>query len=63
MSPFLFTIVMNEFTREIQDEIPWCMLCVDDIVLIDETKEGINTKLKRWRHALEVEGRILTLLI
>jgi len=26
LSPLLFTIVMNEFTRGIQDEIPWCML-------------------------------------
>jgi len=63
LTPFLFTIVMDELTRGIQDKIPWCMLFADDIVLIDETKEGINTKLKRWRHALEVEDRILTLLI
>ena len=51
LSPFLFTIVMNKLTKGIQDEIPWCMLFVDDIVLINETREGANTKLKRWRKA------------
>jgi len=38
---------MDELIRGIQDEIPWCMLFVDDVVLIDETREGVNTKLER----------------
>ena len=32
------------------------MLFADDIVLIDETSEGVNTKLERWRDTLEVKG-------
>ena len=40
---------MDELTRGIQDELPWCMLFVDDIFLIDETRVGVNTKLERWR--------------
>jgi len=46
LSPFLFAIVMNELTRAIQDEIPWCMLFADDIILVDETRAGVNVKLE-----------------
>ena len=56
LSHFLFTTVMDELTRGIQDEIPWCMLFADDIVLIDESREGVNTKLECWRDSLEVRG-------
>jgi len=38
--------VMDELTRAIQNEIPWCMLFADDIVLVDETKAEVNAKLK-----------------
>ena len=42
LSLFLFVIVMDV----IQDEIPWCMLFADDIVLVDETRAGVNAKLE-----------------
>ena len=32
------------------------MLFADDIVLIDESREGVNTKLDRWRDTLEAKG-------
>ena len=51
---FLFAIVMDELTRAIQDEILWCMLFADDIVLIDETRTGVNAKLELW--TLESRG-------
>jgi len=47
---------MDELTREIQDELPWCMLFADDITLIDETRGGLNKKLERWRNSLEFRG-------
>ena len=56
LSIFLFTVVMDELTRGIQDEIQWCMLFVDDIVFIDKIREGVNTKLEQWRDALEAKG-------
>ena len=47
---------MDELTRGIQDEVPWCMMLIDDIVLIDKTRQRVNDKLERWRHALESRG-------
>jgi len=47
---------VDELTKEIQDEVPWCMLFANDIVLIDETREGLDTKLELWRYALESRG-------
>ena len=55
MSPFLFAIVMDELTRAIQDEIPWCLLFTDD-VLFDETRAEVNAKLELWRQTLESRG-------
>ena len=33
-----------------------CMLVADDIVLVDETRCGVNVKLEFWRDALESKG-------
>jgi len=41
--------VIDELTRAIQDEIPWYILFADDIVLVDETRAGVNVKLELWR--------------
>jgi len=48
-----FFVVMDVLIRGIQDELPWCILFADDIDLIDETKQGVNDKLERWRHTLK----------
>ena len=47
---------MDEVTRDIQGEIPWCMLFADDVVLVDESRAGVNRKLKLWRRTLESKG-------
>ena len=56
LSPYLFALVIDELTRRIQEEVPRCMLFVDDVVLIDETREGVNAKLELWRGILESKG-------
>jgi hypothetical protein len=47
---------MDEITKDIQEDIPWCMLFADDVVLIDESRIGVNQKLKLWRQTLESKG-------
>ncbi|XP_019248770.1 PREDICTED: uncharacterized protein LOC109228041 [Nicotiana attenuata] len=47
---------MDALTHHIQGEMPWCMLFADDIVLIDETQDGVNERLEIWRHTFESKG-------
>ncbi|XP_075104548.1 uncharacterized protein LOC142178594 [Nicotiana tabacum] len=56
LSPFLFALELDVLTRHIQGEVPWCMLFDDDIVLIDETRDGVNVRLEAWRETLESKG-------
>ena len=49
-------LVMDEVTRNIQGDIPWCMLFADDVVLVDESQAGVNRKLELWRQTLESKG-------
>ncbi|XP_015162155.1 uncharacterized protein [Solanum tuberosum] len=56
LSPFLFALVMDELTRSVQENVPWCMLFADDIVLIDETRDRVNARLEVWRQTLESKG-------
>ena len=56
LSPFVFTLIMDELTNGIQNELLRCMLFVNNIVLIDEIREGVNGKLERWTHSLEWRG-------
>jgi hypothetical protein len=46
LSPYPFALVMDEVTRDIQDDIPWYMLFSDDVVLVDESKTGVDQKLE-----------------
>ena len=56
LSPYIFALVMDVVTRDIQGEIPWCMLFADDVVLIDESRIGVDRKLELWRHTLKSKG-------
>ena len=56
LSPYLFALVMDEVTKDIQGGIPWCMIFADDVVLVDESRSGVNQKLELWRETLESKG-------
>jgi hypothetical protein len=49
LRPYLFALVMDEVTRDIQGGIPWCMLFADDVVLVDESRMEVDQKLELWR--------------
>ncbi|GKG00947.1 retrovirus-related pol polyprotein LINE-1, partial [Tanacetum coccineum] len=55
-SPCLFALILDELSRGIQENIPWCMIFAEDIVLTTELAEGLNNRLKRWRKVLEDNG-------
>jgi hypothetical protein len=56
LSPYLFALVMDEVTSDIQGDIPWCMLFADDVVLVDDSRAGVNRKLELWRHTVTPLG-------
>ena len=56
LSPYMFALVMDVDTRDIQGEIPWCMFFADDVMLIDESRIGVDRKLELWRQTLESKG-------
>ncbi|XP_071686936.1 uncharacterized protein [Rutidosis leptorrhynchoides] len=53
LNPFLFSLILDELSRGIQECIPWCLIFADDIVLVSESKEELNRRLEQWRVALE----------
>jgi hypothetical protein len=58
-SPYLFSLVMDEITRDIQADIPWCMLSLVyalDVVLVNESRTEVDQKLELWRRTLEAKG-------
>jgi hypothetical protein len=56
LSPYIFALVMDEVTRDIQGGISWCMIFADDVVLVDESMTGVDQKLELWRQTLEAKG-------
>lgn len=53
LSPFLFVLVLNTSTCKILKDAPWCMMFANDVVMITEIKEQIESDLERWENKLE----------
>nr|GEV82392.1 ataxia telangiectasia mutated family protein [Tanacetum cinerariifolium] len=43
-------------SRGIQEDISWCLIFADDIVLVSKLADGLNNRLENWREALEDNG-------
>ena len=56
VSPYLFALITDALTAHIQEEVPWGILFANDIVLVEESRDGVNIKLKRWREAFKSKG-------
>lgn len=56
LSPYLFLLVMDALTSNIQEEAPWCMLFADDIVLVGENALEVQSRLGKWQEKLESVG-------
>jgi len=50
-------LVMDEDIKEIQGEVPCCMMFASDVVLVEENLEEVNYRLDSWR--LVLEGKAL----
>jgi hypothetical protein len=55
LSPYLFALVMDDITRDIQDGIPWRMLFADDVVFVDESRTWVDQKLELYKRTLEAK--------
>ena len=53
MSPYLFYLVVDDVTRDIEVDIPWCMPFADNVVLVNDSWTRVNGKLEFIRHTLE----------
>jgi hypothetical protein len=42
----MFSLVMDEMMKDIERDIPRCMLFANDVVLVDETRVVTNMKLE-----------------
>ena len=56
LSPYLFIMILDVITEEIQEDTPWAMLFADDLVICDETRERTEDRLENWRGCLEDAG-------
>jgi len=56
LSPLLFIIIMEEATKECQDDALWNLLYADDLVLSAETREEVERKFMDWKSSLEGRG-------
>jgi hypothetical protein len=53
---YLFFLVMDALTSNIQERASWCMLFADDIVLVGKDEHEVQSRLEKWQKRLESVG-------
>ena len=53
LSPLLFALVINEVTKDIREGVVKEMLHADDIVLVGDNWEEVESRYTRWKKALQ----------
>ena len=56
LSPLLFTVVMDQISRDIRCGLPWELLYADDLALMATSQEELERKLVRWKSTLALKG-------
>ena len=56
LSPLLFIIVLEAFSREFRAGVPWEDLYADDLVIIADSLEECVRRLLIWKEAMEKKG-------
>ncbi|GJR26527.1 retrovirus-related pol polyprotein LINE-1 [Tanacetum coccineum] len=46
LARYLFALILDVLSRGIQESIPWCLIFADDIVLVSDTRDGLNGRLE-----------------
>jgi hypothetical protein len=49
LSPYMFTLVMDELIRSVENEIRWCIKFPDNIPIVAKAKAEVDSKLEVWR--------------
>ena len=52
----MFTLVLDELMKHVQNPIPWCTFFADDMIFVDENRECVNLKLEIWKNTLKAKG-------
>ena len=56
LSPLLFIIVLEALSEEFRTGCPWELLYADDLVIMDESLEGLQHKVQMWKSGMEEKG-------
>ena len=57
LSPLPFALVMDEVTKDIREGVVKEMLYADDIVLVGDNWEEVESRYTRWKKALQEKGK------